>query len=100
MERVGTRRLRQELPALLERVRAGETIEVTDRGVPAARLVSIDESEDLVDRLIRTGQATAPSRPLYPLPRPAKAVFMTGTEALELSARSDDDPGRCHWART
>lgn len=38
MERVGVRELRQNASELLRRVAAGETIEVTDRGRPAAIL--------------------------------------------------------------
>lgn len=38
MERVGVRELRQKASEILRRVAAGETIEVTDRGRPAAIL--------------------------------------------------------------
>ena len=39
MERVGVRELRREASAILRRVAAGETIEVTDRGRSVAVLV-------------------------------------------------------------
>ncbi len=39
MERIGIRELRREASAVLRRVAAGETVEVTDRGRPVARLV-------------------------------------------------------------
>jgi prevent-host-death family protein len=39
MERVGVRELRQEASAILRRVAAGETFEVTDRGRPVAILM-------------------------------------------------------------
>ena len=35
---VGVRELRQNLSVYLDRVKAGETLEVTERGVPVARL--------------------------------------------------------------
>ena len=51
MERIGVRELRQHASRYLARVRAGETIEVTDRGRPVARLVPIsDRYQDLIDR--------------------------------------------------
>ena len=39
MERVGVRELRREASAILRRVSSGETVEITDRGRPVARLV-------------------------------------------------------------
>jgi len=39
MERVGVRELRRQASAILRRVAAGETVEVTDRGRPVAVLV-------------------------------------------------------------
>jgi prevent-host-death family protein len=41
MERVGVRELRQNASAILRRVEAGESFEVTDRGRPVALLVKI-----------------------------------------------------------
>jgi prevent-host-death family protein len=50
MERIGVRELRQHASRYLARVVNGETLEVTDRGRPVARLVPIqhDVWEDLV----------------------------------------------------
>jgi len=39
MERIGVRELRRQASAILRRVAAGETVEVTDRGRPVAVLV-------------------------------------------------------------
>ena len=41
MERIGVRELRQHASRYLARVVGGETIEVTDRGRPVARLVPV-----------------------------------------------------------
>jgi prevent-host-death family protein len=51
MERIGVRELRQHASRYLARVRAGETVEVTDRGRPIARLVPVGERswQDLLD---------------------------------------------------
>lgn len=50
METIGVRELRQHASRYLARVRGGETLEVTDRGRPVARLVPIgaDPWADLV----------------------------------------------------
>ena len=41
MDRIGVRELRQHASRYLARVMGGETIEVTDRGRPVARLVPV-----------------------------------------------------------
>ena len=50
MERIGVRELRQHASRYLARVVRGETLEVTDRGRPVARLVPLhtDAWTDLV----------------------------------------------------
>jgi prevent-host-death family protein len=58
MDRIGVRELRQHASRYLARVAAGESLEVTDRGRPVARLVpvSTDHWDDLVSRgLVRPG---------------------------------------------
>jgi len=91
--RIGARQLRHELSKILDRVRAGETIEITDRGVPAARLVPLPERESLIGRLIADGAITPASRTTYPLPAPIrpKRPRMTSEEALEILR---DEPSR------
>jgi prevent-host-death family protein len=44
MQSVGIRELRQRASELLRRVEAGETIEVTDRGTPVARLAPLPDA--------------------------------------------------------
>ena len=56
MEQVGVRELRQNASAVLRRVRAGETIEVTERGQPVARLVPIKVNR--IEQLIDEGRLT------------------------------------------
>jgi prevent-host-death family protein len=50
MEQIGVRELRQHASRYLDRVAHGETLEVTDRGRPVARLVPItsDRWADLI----------------------------------------------------
>jgi prevent-host-death family protein len=70
MERVGVRELKASLSRYLARVREGETIEVTDRGRPVARIVPVGIPEDLA-RLMAEGKVTWSGRPF----RPPKKVF-------------------------
>lgn len=56
MDRIGVRELRQHASRYLERVRHGETLEVTDRGRPVARLVPV--STDLWASLVASGKVT------------------------------------------
>jgi prevent-host-death family protein len=58
MNRVGIRELRQNASAVLRRVEAGEVVEVTDRGRPVARIVSIHEASRL-EQLQAEGRAGA-----------------------------------------
>jgi prevent-host-death family protein len=65
MERIGVRELRQHASRYLARVRAGETIEVTDRGRPVARLVPV--GEPTWDDLIASGVVTPPEESMADL---------------------------------
>ena len=59
---MGIRDLKQNASAVVARVKAGETIVVTERGVPVARLVPAGELR--LEDLVQAGLATAPSRSL------------------------------------
>ena|SRR5829696_4672575 len=74
------------LSALLDRVRGGETIVVTDRGVPIARIEAVRGALDAsgrISRLERAGVITPAHRPppLERLRRPAADV-PAGTSAV------------------
>ncbi len=56
METIGVRELRQHASRYLERVRQGETLEVTDRGRPVARLVPV--STDRWTAMVASGKVT------------------------------------------
>jgi len=60
--RVGVRELRQNLSVYLERVIAGERLEVTDRGNPVAMLIPIRPGATLVERLVAEGRAIPATR--------------------------------------
>jgi prevent-host-death family protein len=72
MATAGIRELRQNLSRYLERVKAGETIEVTDRGKVVAALVPRREHEDEITALEAKGlsitRARLDWRSLGPIP--------------------------------
>ncbi|MDQ3688755.1 MAG: type II toxin-antitoxin system prevent-host-death family antitoxin [Chloroflexota bacterium] len=75
MERVGIRELRQNASEYVRRAEAGETIEVTDRGRPVARLAPLLPGESIIDRLIAEGKATPARGDLLDLgPPPAREL--------------------------
>ena len=80
--RVGVRELRQNLSVYLERVIAGESLEVTDRGRAVALLVPLRPGATVVDRLVASGRAIPARRQLGDLP-PLK-----GRVAVGLGARA------------
>lgn len=63
--------LRAELSDWIERVRGGEEVVVTDRGIPVARLVSVD-SAPLLDQLTRQGVLARPRSAARPKARGAR----------------------------
>ncbi len=59
MESIGVRELRQNASKYLERVKRGESIEVTDRGVPVAVLAPLPaEKKSRYDELLERGLIT------------------------------------------
>ncbi len=71
MERIGVRELRQHASRYLDRVKAGESIEVTERGTPVAVLVPPTRDE-VRERLIRDGRLI-PARGPRVLPEPVES---------------------------
>jgi prevent-host-death family protein len=83
------------LSALLDRVRAGETILIVDRGVPVARLEPARGSDDAggrIARLERAGILRPPTGPprldilSKPPPKPAKDADVVGAVLEERRA--------------
>ena len=57
--RVGVRELRQNLSVYLDRVKAGETLEVTEHGQPVAQLgPRLARPISIIDQMIADGRAT------------------------------------------
>lgn len=72
--RVGVRELRQNLSVYLDRVVAGESLEVTDRGRAVAMLVPLRPGATLVDRLIASGRAIPARQDLLAYKRPTGKI--------------------------
>lgn len=72
MATVGVRELNQQTSQILDRVRAGETIEVTDRGVPIAEIRPVGREQSAIARLVAEGRlrpATIDPAVLHVLPK-------------------------------
>jgi len=70
-KRVGIRELRQNLSVYLDRVKAGETLEVTEHGQPVAELgPRLPAALPEMDRLIAEGRVTPASHTHKDLPPP------------------------------
>ena len=87
MERIGVRELRQNASRYLARVKAGETVEVTERGELVALLTPPGRALNTRDRLVASGRlvpATSPSGRLRsPHPVPVAAGEPTNQELLD-----------------
>ncbi|MBJ7603192.1 MAG: type II toxin-antitoxin system Phd/YefM family antitoxin [Candidatus Dormibacteraeota bacterium] len=68
MEQVGVRALRQNASRLLARVKAGESLEITERGRPVARLVPTPR--DILAELYEAGHLGRGHGSLSDLPPP------------------------------
>src|SRR2546422_2839798 len=67
---VGVRELRQNLSVYLRRVKAGEALEVRERGHRVAVLAPASAKATALDRLIAAGRATAATADLLDLGLP------------------------------
>ena len=78
---IGIRELKSHLSAYLQRVKAGETVVITERGRPVGRILPIEDSlEEAVRRLGEagvlawSGRKLGRSRPAAPTPRGKRTV--------------------------
>ena len=90
MDRIGIRELRQHASRWLQRVAAGESFEVTDRGRPVALLVPVPSAPGL-EGLLETGRARPGHGHLRDLgpPSPLPAGARPPSEILE-ELRADE----------
>ena len=78
---VGIRDLRDHLSAYLERVKAGESLTITEHGRPIARIIGSALPSGLAHMIAR-GEATLPTRPLSDLRKIHPVKFAGSTQAL------------------
>jgi prevent-host-death family protein len=76
MAEVGIRALKQNASAVVAEVAAGETVTITDRGRPVARMTPIPAS-----RLVAEGSARPAARRITDLPVPAPGPDLSGVLA-------------------
>lgn len=67
---IGVRELRQNLSVYLRRVKAGESLEVKERGQGVAVLAPLRAKASVLERLIAAGRATPARRDLLALGPP------------------------------
>jgi prevent-host-death family protein len=68
--RIGVRELRQNLSVYLRRVKAGESLEVTERGQPVAQLVPLEDRRGSRERLVAQGKLVPAAANLVALGAP------------------------------
>ena len=89
--RVGVRELRQNLSVYLDRVKAGETLEVTEHGRPVAELrPRPPEHLSIIDRWITEGRATPAKQSPQDLPYPPRVPGRPLSEILQ-KMRDEDE---------
>lgn len=75
------RELNQNTSQVLARVSSGETVEITDRGHPIARLVPVGDDRSALAKLVAAGRAVAPAGG-GPVPLPPKL----GDEGVDVAS--------------
>jgi len=89
--RVGVRELRQNLSVYLDRVKAGETLEVTEHGQPVARLTPNPPVRlSIIDQMIADGRATPAKGDRRSLPMPPAIPGRPLSEILQ-EMRDEDE---------
>ena len=89
--RIGVRELNQQTSRILERVRAGEVLEITDRGRAIARLIPVRDLPQPLDRLVAEGRAHPPQSS-GPIPAPVSFGDPDLDVAAGLVAMRDEEP--------
>jgi prevent-host-death family protein len=91
MERIGVRELNQHTSRYLARVKAGETIEVTEHGLPVAMMIPIQSGVSLLERLVARGEAQPPTVDVATIGLLPPAALDGVDVAAELSASRADE---------
>jgi prevent-host-death family protein len=90
--RVGVRELRQNLSVYLDRVKAGETLEVTEHGQPVARLTpNMPKRRSILDQMIADGRATPAKGDHRLIPPPPRIPGARALSEILQEMRDEDD---------
>ncbi|TCO65326.1 type II toxin-antitoxin system Phd/YefM family antitoxin [Actinocrispum wychmicini] len=87
MDQIPIRVLNQDTAGVLARVERGETVEITNRGKPVARLVPVVEGE--LDDLIAQGRVV-PATIHGPFPMPTVKVEDNAASAALIAMREEE----------
>lgn len=66
MPQIGLRELSHHTAQVVDRVRHGETIEITDHGRAIFRMVPVKPADSLLDRLVAQGRVVPPTTEEWP----------------------------------
>ena len=66
MPQIGLRELSHQTARIVDRVRHGETIEITDHGKAILRMVPVKPADSLLDRLVAQGRVVPPTTEEWP----------------------------------
>ncbi len=85
--------LNRQTARVLRRVKAGESLEISEFGQPVARIMPVTPTTGvpLLDRLIAQGRATPAANPGPIPPTPAREEGEEGVSLTESLARARDD---------
>jgi len=86
METVGIRALKQNASAVVARAAAGETVVITDRGRPVAKLGPLQPSR--LEAMRAAGRTSGVIGSLADVPEPTESGDLTG---VLLAMRDEDD---------
>ncbi len=81
MATVGIRALKQNASEVVAQAAAGESVTITDRGRPVARISALEHTA--TERLVGAGLARPPLQPLAQLPAPT-VVADVSTDLLRM----------------
>ena len=90
MKQVGVRELNQQTSRVIEMVKGGATVEVTERGKVVARLVPAEPAPEPLAQLVAEGRAIPPTE-AGPVPMPPVLGDPDLDVAAELAAARDDE---------
>jgi prevent-host-death family protein len=83
--------LRANLREWVERARGGEDVVITDRGVPVARLVGLDDTASWVQYLTEQGVLSPPESPVRVKASDIKRVKATRSASDLIVEMRDED---------